>query len=666
MRVLRYLIGTLSCLCLIVMLLVASIELGCFIDREFYMQEYDQLKVADTLLISRDDLARVTDVMLDYLEDKRDDLNVVVTMNGTQREFFNERELSHMDDVKALNLNTRSLGFLLIFPVCLGFAIIAIISARTGKSPLKTTLKTIGISLIMSTIVFAVLVGAGAYIVSGDFDTYWRMFHRLVFDNELWLLDPSTDMLINLVPLEFFIDLVIRCALIFGIVLGLLMIIAIALIAGGRNKKAVAAIVLALALAGNAFPQTTYADDALVTSPEIDSDAAIVIERNTGTVLYAKNPTKSEYPASTTKVMTALLALENLKLSDEITFSKTAVLSLPSGASHIGMKVGEVLSVEQCMYGLLLPSANEVANALAEAVSGSMEDFVALMNERAGELGCVNTNFANPSGLHDNLHYTCARDLATIFMACLSAPNFITIDSTVTYVIPETNLVDETRPMKTTHLMLRSDSEFYNPEVICGKTGHTDEAGACLITYASHGDLELVVVTMNGAKNAQYTDTQALLDYCFSTFTYGSSDIINAYLFDETDTNALAEFSAVSQSYLYKAENASFLVPYDLDACDIEVSYDESNTPSQVTLSYNGLNLATLPLVKNPELNATNPGLDIGDASVMHNVEHDYTPYYIAGIVIAAIVLAIVLLFLTSEHRRRTRHYHRRSSKKLR
>ena len=118
---------------------------------------------------------------------------------------------------------------------------------------------------------------------------------------------------------------------------------------------------------------------------------------------------------------------------------------------------------------------------------------------------------------------------------------------------------------------------------------------------------------------------------------------INAYLFDETDTNALAEFSAVSQSYLYKAENASFLVPYDLDACDIEVSYDESNTPSQVTLIFNGLSLATLPLVKNPDLNATNPGLDIGDASVMRNVEHDYTPYYIAGIVIVSIVFPSVL-----------------------
>jgi len=669
MRISRYLIGIVSCMCLVLACLGFAIRIGCFSDRDFYQREYAKLGVAETLKMSDDDLGKVTDVMLDYLDDERDDLVVIITMDGEEREFFNDREKSHMEDVKNLNLDTRGISRICVISFCVGCIFLCIVCLIFCKEPRTFAVATIARSLIISVILFAIAVIAGAIVVSSDFDKYWRMIHPFLFDNDLWLLDPSTDMLINLVPLEFFTDLVTRCAVIFGIILGLLLVLSIALLIAYRPKKvkAGAAAAVAVMMIVASIPNCTCeAASEGAQSPEINSEAAIVIERNTGTILYSKNATKSEYPASTTKVMTALLALENLKLGDSVTFSKTAVLSLPSGASHIGMKVGEELTVEQCMYGLLLPSANEVANALAEAVSGTMEDFVALMNERAGELGCVNTNFANPSGLHDNLHYTCARDLATIFMACLNTRNFITIDSTVTYIIPETNLVDETRPMRTTHLMLRNDSEYYNPEVVCGKTGHTDEAGACLITYASHGDLELVVVTMNGEQPSQYTDTKTLLDYCFSTFTYGSSEIINSYLFDKTSSNALAEFSAVSQPYLYRAENASFLVPYDLDACDIEVSYDDNGKPSSVNLSYDGLHLATLPLVKNPELSATNPGIDIGDASVMYNEEHDYTPYYIAGIVVAAIVLAIVLLFLTSEHRRRTRQYHRRSYKKLR
>ena len=130
-------------------------------------------------------------------------------------------------------------------------------------------------------------------------------------------------------------------------------------------------------------------------APEITSEAAILVDIDTDTILYAKNATSSMYPASTTKLMTAYLTLSNTSLDDIVTFSKNSIYSLPSGSSHIGMHIGESLSVRDCLYGLLLPSANEVATALAEHVSGSVSSFVELMNSTAVSLGCVNTNFAN-------------------------------------------------------------------------------------------------------------------------------------------------------------------------------------------------------------------------------------------------------------------------------
>ena len=168
-------------------------------------------------------------------------------------------------------------------------------------------------------------------------------------------------------------------------------------------------------------------------APEITSEAAILVDIDTDTILYAKNATSSMYPASTTKLMTAYLTLSNTSLDDIVTFSKNSIYSLPSGSSHIGMHIGESLSVRDCLYGLLLPSANEVATALAEHVSGSVSSFVELMNSTAVSLGCVNTNFANANGLQDPNHMTCAYDLYRIMLGCLQYSDFISISSTPAY-----------------------------------------------------------------------------------------------------------------------------------------------------------------------------------------------------------------------------------------
>lgn len=253
-------------------------------------------------------------------------------------------------------------------------------------------------------------------------------------------------------------------------------------------------------------------------APEINSQAAILVENNIGALIYAKDATKSMYPASTTKLMTALLTLENTQMDEVVTYSWNAVNTIGFNASHIGMRTNEQLSVRDSLYGLLLPSANEVANALAEHIAGSTEAFADMMNEKAAELGAVNTHFANANGLHDEQHYTCAYDLYLIMQACIENEDFIEIDSTPAYFRPADDLLGKDIPMGTTNMLIRTSSEYYNDAVVCGKTGYTEQAGRVLVTYASKDGMDFICVVMGGTEQEHFTDTNMLLNYAYQNF----------------------------------------------------------------------------------------------------------------------------------------------------
>ena len=253
--------------------------------------------------------------------------------------------------------------------------------------------------------------------------------------------------------------------------------------------------------------------------PDVDCECAVAIELNSGTILYAKNATQTHYPASVTKIMTGLLTVENCSMSEEVTFSKEAIHSLPSGASNIALNTGEILSVENCMYALLIPSANEVANGLAEHIAGSVSEFALLMNARADQIGCVNTNFVNANGLHDENHYSCAYDLALIFGECVQNSTFLRLDSTPTYVIPPTNLQPEERPIGSTDAMMRKTTEYYDPDIISGKTGWTAEAGRNLVSYVEHDGMDIIICVLGAEETPlQYEATTAIKNYCFENF----------------------------------------------------------------------------------------------------------------------------------------------------
>lgn len=258
-----------------------------------------------------------------------------------------------------------------------------------------------------------------------------------------------------------------------------------------------------------------------VSVPQISSEGAVLMDADTGALLYSKNSETKYYPASITKLMTALLVAERTNLSDTVTFSKSATTNLEAGAVTLNMTEGDKLTVEQSLYGLMLKSANDVANGLAEHVSGSVSSFAQLMNAKAKELGCTNTNFVNPNGLNNSNHYTTPHDMALIAKAAFQNSVVRNVCSTVSYQIPATKKAGA-RTVTMGHKMINSSDSRYYPGVVGGKTGYTSAAGNTLVTYAEKNGTRLIVVIMK-SKSTHYDDTKALLDYGFALKGSGSS-----------------------------------------------------------------------------------------------------------------------------------------------
>ncbi len=252
--------------------------------------------------------------------------------------------------------------------------------------------------------------------------------------------------------------------------------------------------------------------------PQVYAQSAIVLDIDTGATLYAKNIDEELYPASITKVMTVLLAAENCSLDERVSFSHDAIWGIERDSTHIGIREGEVLSMEDCLYGMMLESANEVCLAVAEHISGSVEDFVELMNEKAIELGCTHTHFANPNGLPNKKHKTTAHDMALIAQAAFKNETFRQVCGTLNWTIGATNMSGDERHLNQHHKMLKSNEPYYYEYAVGGKTGFTKAALNTLVTFASKDNRNLVCVSLrtNGAQ--YYYDTAKLLDYGFDNF----------------------------------------------------------------------------------------------------------------------------------------------------
>ncbi len=253
--------------------------------------------------------------------------------------------------------------------------------------------------------------------------------------------------------------------------------------------------------------------------PQIEGEAAAVLDADTGTFLYCKNIEAKEYPASITKIVTTLVAIENGNLNKKIKISDWALNSLAgTGSSMLGMTVGEKIPLRDALYAVMLASANECANAVAEAIGGSEEGFAELMNRKAAELGCVNTHFVNAHGLHDENHYTCARDMALIMKAAMENETFAKIATTSEYIMPKTKTTVEDRSF-VNHQKMMYEGEFYYKGCMGGKTGFTEAALNTLVTIAQRKEKTLISVILrtNGPNKICY-ETEDLLDYGFKNF----------------------------------------------------------------------------------------------------------------------------------------------------
>ena len=357
-----------------------------------------------------------------------------------------------------------------------------------------------------------------------------------------------------------------------------------------KTKRFLSVFFLALLLMGQlAVPVQA----ARVSPPPIQAKAALLVDRKTGAVIYAQNEHDELYPASLTKIMTCLLVLEaidegRLKLSQEITATPTALEGLAEDGSTAGIEAGEILTVEELLYCLMVVSANEAGAILAEKISGSVESFVDRMNAKAKELGCENTHFMNPHGYHDSQHYTSAWDLYLITKAALEHPMFMTICDASSHTVPATNMSDE-RQLNNTNFLIRSGREYYNADVHGVKTGSHSMAGNCLVTTAQHASMDLLCVIL-GADRTQdekgiwwtysfvYTDN--LYNWAFDTFSYQT-------IFKEDDVAGEAPVSLSSTDHvtLRPAQSVELLLPKDVDLEDLEKTVTLTNDPAEAPIA---------------------------------------------------------------------------------
>lgn len=344
----------------------------------------------------------------------------------------------------------------------------------------------------------------------------------------------------------------------------------------------------------------------------IHARAAILVDADTGIVLYEKNADEVLYPASITKIMTTLLGCEygdKGKYKETVTHSTNAINGIGYGSSTMGMQIGEQISFEDCLFGIMMCSANEACMALAEHIAGSVQGFVDMMNERAKAIGCQHTHFANPHGFHDPNHYTCARDMALITREALKNKKFSEIWGTMLRTLPATNLVKEPRGLVNRAKILDDESQYYYSYVKGAKTGFHDDALNTLVAYAEKDDAKLISVVLKdlGAPLA-YADTKALLEYGFGQYTdtvlyegknySGTVKLVQTY-------NGKEYYIGTADAIIKKDFSAKVPKPFDKNNITakakledkIELPLKEGDVLGKMTFTYDGLKMGECNIV---------------------------------------------------------------------
>lgn len=342
-----------------------------------------------------------------------------------------------------------------------------------------------------------------------------------------------------------------------------------------ENLKKIISLGLAMALSLS-IPLNINAEQESNEPPQLASETAVLIDADSGQVLFEKDMNEKMYPASITKIMTAILALEKGKLDDVITMSYDAVFSIPRDTSHIALDKDEQITLENAMYAMAMESANDASNGIAEYIGGSQAEFAQMMTQRAKEIGAVNTNFTNAHGLPDDDHYTTAYDMALITREAIKQSDFVKIFGCLLYEMPPTNRQPKERTFRSRHYMLY-DSYKYDG-AIAGKNGWTEEAKHTLVTVAQRNGRTLIAVVLKSSgKDDKFDDTTKLFDYGFDSFrevTIEKSQVM------KSDIKYPLEDGNEARAEFYADSNITFLLNIDIPEDAVAINY---NLPEQLS-----------------------------------------------------------------------------------
>ncbi|RHG55503.1 D-alanyl-D-alanine carboxypeptidase [Ruminococcus sp. AM22-13] len=371
---------------------------------------------------------------------------------------------------------------------------------------------------------------------------------------------------------------------------------------------------------------TTNGIDGWPQASDISSTAAIVMETSTNTVLYSKNADQALYPASAVKVMTCLVALENSSLDDQVTMTAAGVSGVTDGGANISSQLDEVFTMEQCLYAIMVASANDIALQVAEHVGGSVDAFVQTMNTRAQELGCTNTVFTNPTGLPDENQHITAHDMALIMEAAMANETFRTIAATTSYTLPATNVSGGERVLTNSFTMINNASDGYYEPCIGGKEGYTEASGSTLVCEAAKNNMKLVCVVLNGASGVTDDEAVALLNYGFDNFS--------PLTIADTDFNRLSGGTVIAPN----------------GATEDNLTTEDTSSDGQITRQYyfggTPVGTAILEDTEQQSNDAAVTGQKNMEAAQNYSASHTTTPYYIIGAIGAAFLLFFLFLLV--------------------
>lgn len=359
-------------------------------------------------------------------------------------------------------------------------------------------------------------------------------------------------------------------------------------------KKLIIFALSCLLLINYISPITVYAKEK---PPSVSADSAVLLDANTGKILYSKNPDSAYPPASTTKIMTALLVLEKGNLDSYVTVGKNPPRV---DGTRLGLIEGEKLKVRDLLYGLLLASDNDCAEALAEYTGGSLNKFVGQMNKRAKELGASHTHFENPSGLFNKNHKVSSRDLAIIMNKLTDNPEYSKIATTLSYTIKPTNKSSSPRTVWNENKLVQKQSRYYYEGALGGKTGYTIQSLHSYVAAATHGDHKLIVALVHDKNKTFFPDAISLFNYGFNNFKleklYSKGDLVTTYTKDDLSIPLMAESDFY---YTRSIDDRSTPVLNLKDKALNLKSFKAGDTVEEATISFNGTTIGSLKLVSN-------------------------------------------------------------------